>query len=214
MSDMPTPIVANFDNTIDQKSVRFGFRKVKDPQTGVETKRQTVELDKIPVPSVEGVSKILMEGGKGLELLLEAVANVVYDRARDVINEDENITSENFDYSCLSWDAIANLAKEDRRVGISKELWDDFVSNYVEIMPAISGVTLEQTTNAAKIFAAKFNPIKNKKDVIQKLLVRLALFTEHSPRAEEFSDIIEFLNKKAARLIAAKEESLEENLGL
>ena len=209
-----SPIIVNFDNKLDYKSAKFNFRKVKDAETGVETKRATVELDKLPVPSVEGIVAILQTGGKALDLLLEAVAEVIINRARDVINENESLTSENFDYSTCDWNAIANLEKEDRRSGISKETWDDFAVDYVEVMPAVSGTSKEQSANAAKIFVGKFASIKSKKDVISKLKLRLSMYAEHSPRASEFSEVIDFLFKKADKLIAAKEESLEDNLGL
>lgn len=214
MNEQTTPLRVNFDNKLDFKSAKFNFRKVKDAETGVETKRATVELDKLPVPSVEGIVAILETGGKALDLLLEAVQEVVVNRARDVINDSDSITTENFDYSTLDWNAIANLEKEDRRSGISKETWDDFAADYVTVMPAISGTTKEQAANAAKIFAGKFASIKSKKDVIAKLKLRLAVYAEHSPKAAEFAECIDFLFKKADKLIEAKEESLEDNLGL
>lgn len=215
MTDQTTqPILVNFDNKLDYKEVKFNFRKVKDADTGVETKRATVELSKLPVPSVEGIVAILETGGKALDLLLEAVAEVVTNRARDVINENETITSDNFDYSTVDWNAIANLEKEDRRSGISKETWEDFAVDYVEVMPAVSGTSKEQSANAAKIFVGKFASIKSKKDVIGKLKLRLSMYAEHSPRASEFAEVIDFLFKKADKLIQAKEESLEDNLGL
>lgn len=209
-----SPIIVNFDNKLDYKEAKFGFRKVTDKETGVETKRATVELAKIPVPSIEGIVAILETGGKALELLQEAVADVVLSRARDYINENESVTSENFDYAILDWNAIANLEKEDRRSGISKETWEDFAKDYVEIMPAVSSTSSEQCANAAKIFVGKFASIKTKKDVIAKLKLRLAMYAEHSPKASEFAEVIDVLFKKADKLIEAKEVSLEDNLGI
>ena len=214
MTETQAPISVNFDNKLDYKEAKFGFRKVTDKETGVETKRATVELSKVPVPSIEGIVAILEAGGKALELLQEAVAEVVLTRARDFINENEAVTSENFDYSVLDWNAIANLEKEDRRSGISKETWEDFAKDYVEVMPAVSGTSAEQSANAAKIFVGKFASIKTKKDVIGKLKLRLSVYAEHSPKAGEFAEVIELLLKKADKLIEAKEVSLEENLGL
>lgn len=214
MNEQSSTLTVNFNNKLDFKEAKFNFRKQKDEATGVETKRATVELSKLPVPSVEGIVAILETGGKALDLLLEAVSDVVVARARDVINENESITSDNFDYSQCDWNIIANLEKEDRRSGISKETWEDFAVDYVEVMPAISGTTKEQSANAAKIFAGKFASIKSKKDVIAKLKLRLAMYAEHSPKAAEFAECIDFLFKKADKLIQAKEESLEDNLGL
>lgn len=210
----PTPIIVNFDNKLDYKSAKFNFREVADKETGVKTKRQSVELDKLPVPSVEGIIAILETGGKALDLLLEAVENVIIQRARDVINESETVTTDNFPYAQVDWNIIANLEKEDRRSGISKETWEDFAVDYVDVMPSVSGTSKEQCANAAKIFVGKFTSIKSKKDVIAKLKLRLSMYAEHSPRAAEFAEVIDLLLKKADKLIQAKEESLEDNLGL
>lgn len=204
----------NFNKLIDNKSAKFSFRKTKDAETGVETKRATVELDRLPVPSVEGIMEILSTGGKWLELLQEAVQDVVVNRARDVINGSETITSANFDYSTLSWDAIANLEKEDRRSGIAKETWEDFGVDYTEVMPALTGCTKEQAANAAKLFVTKFAQAKHKKSLLEKLKLRLAMYAEHSPKAAEFAECIEFLLVRADKYITAKEESLEDSLGL
>ena len=213
MTENATPIIVNFDNKLDYKEAKFGFRKVTDKETGVETKRNTVELAKIPVPSIEGIVAILEAGGKSLDLLLEAVTEVVLTRARDYINENETVTSENFDYAVLDWNVIANLEKEDRRSGISKETWDDFAKDYVEVMPAVSGATAEQCATAAKIFVTKFAAVKTKKDLIGKLKIRLSMYVEHSPKAGEFAEVVELLLKKADKLIEAKEVSLEDSLG-
>lgn len=214
MNETTTPIIVNFDNKLDYKEAKFSFRSVKDKETGVETKRATVELSKLPVPSVEGVVAILEAGGKQLDLLMEAVTNVILDRARDVINDSEAITSDTFDYATVDWNTIANLEKEDRRSGISKETWEEFATDYVEIMPAVSNASKEQCANAAKIFVGKFASIKSKKDVIEKLKVRLSLYAESSPKSTQFAEVVDFLFKKADKLISAKEESLEDNLGL
>jgi hypothetical protein len=215
MSDTQPTIAANFNNKVDFKSAKFNFRKVKDAETGVETKRPTVELTHLPVPSIEGIVSILESGdAKSMELLLEAVAEVVINRARDVINESESITSENFDYSTCDWTTIANLEKEDRRSGIAKETWEDFAVDYTEVMPAISGSSKEQCANAAKIFVSKFATCKTRKDLLSKLKVRLSMYAEHSPKASEFAECIDFLFKKVEKLIQAKEVSLEETLGL
>lgn len=213
MTENASPIIVNFDNKLDYKEAKFGFRKVTDKETGVETKRNTVELAKIPVPSIEGIVAILEAGGKSLDLLLEAVTEVVLTRARDYINENESVTSENFDYAVLDWNVIANLEKEDRRSGISKETWDDFAKDYVEVMPAVSGATAEQCATAAKIFVTKFAAVKTKKDLIGKLKIRLSMYVEHSSKTSEFAEVVELLLKKADKLIEAKEVSLEDSLG-
>jgi hypothetical protein len=209
------PIAVNFDNKLDYQAVKFNFRSVKDTDTGVVTKRATVELAKLPVPSVEGICAILESGNeKAMSLLLEAVSDVVIARARDVINENETLTSDNFDYSLVDWNTIANLEKEDRRSAIPKEVWDDFQADYITVITSVTTSTKEQAATAAKIFGAKFAPIKTKKDVIGKLKLRLSVYMEHTTRAGDFAEIVELLFKRADVLIAAKEVNLEDSLGL
>lgn len=220
MTETTAPVVApevihvNFDNKLDYKTAKFSFREVTDKDTGVKTKRTPVALDKLPVPSVEGIVAILQAGGKVLDLLLEAVQDVVIARARDVVNESDSITSDNFDYSSCDWNTIATLEKEDRRSAISKDVWEEFATNYIEVMPAVSGASKEQCANVAKILLAKFAPVKTKKDVIGKLKLRLSMFAEHTPRAEEFAECFDVLLKKAEKLLSAEAVSLEDNLGL
>lgn len=215
MNDTTSPITANFDNKVDYHAVKFGFRSIKDKETGVETKRATVELSKLPVPSVEGIVAILEHGNeKSLALLQEAVADVIISRARDIINENESITSDNFDYTLLSWDTIANLEKEDRRSAIPKEVWDEFQADYIAVITSVSSSTKEQAAMSAKIFAGKFAAIKTKKDVIAKLKLRLSMYIEHTSRASDFAEIVELLFKRADALISAAEVNLEDSLGL
>jgi hypothetical protein len=207
-------IKVNFDNKLDYKPTKFSFRETTDKDTGVKTKRNPVELDKLQVPSVEGIVAILGTGGKALELLIEAVSDVVISRARDIVSDNESLTTDNFPYDQCDWNVIANLEKEDRRSGISKEAWEAFASDYIEVMPAVSSTTKEQCANAAKIFVGKFTSIKSKKDVIAKLKLRLSVYADNTAKLAEFADCVDFLMKRADKLIEAKEESLEDNLGL
>ena len=206
-------IVANFDNTVDFISAKFFFKKVIVPETKEEYKRPTVELEKVPVPSIEGIIKILEAGGKQLELLQEAVQDVVISRARELVNEKEDITAENFPYASLSWEIIATLPKAERRGGgISKETWEEFAKDYIAVMPAITGKDAEKIGNAAKLLLNKFNAIKTNKQVIGYLRDQLALYLNGSPSAETYKDCVEFLDSKAEVLLAADEATLLANL--
>lgn len=210
-------IKAAFNNKVDVRETSFGFRKVAilddaGKETGEYNKRPNVVLN-IPYPSVEGIIAILEAGGKQLELLQEAVYDIVAGRARQVINDDENITSDNFDLTSLAWEIIANLPKAERRGGgISKETWDEFLKDYIAVMPSVTGKTLDQVKNAAKLFAAKFNPIKTNKKVITVLKGQLDIWLNNSARAEEFTECYEFLTNKADNLLSQDEAKLLENL--
>lgn len=206
-------VQAKFDNKVDVQEVKFSFRTVKDDKTGIEFKRPTLILP-IPKPSIEGIVAIL-EGGdaKQQELLLEAVADVVISRARDLVNEKEDITAEDFPYSQLTWEAIAALPKAERRGGgIPKEVWEDFIKDYITVMPSLTGKTADKVENAARNFANKFAAIKTNKKVLSLLVDQLGIYTNGSPNAEQYLECIKFLTEKADKLMNISEEELLANL--
>jgi hypothetical protein len=213
MTETQTPVEANFDNKVDTATAKFNFRAVADETTGVKTKRDTIELS-YARPSIEGLVNIFNSGGKGLALLMEAVDDVIVSRIRDVLTENPGMTAETFDHSQITWDTISNLEKEDRRSGIDKETWEAFGADYIETITSITKTTKEQAAYAAKIFLTKFAGLKNKKDTISKLVVRLSMYAEASANAEKFAECVDVLMKRADKLISAVEESLESNLGL
>lgn len=203
-----TAIKANFDNKVDVKEVKFHFKKQKDEATGLESKRPTVELS-LPVPSVEGIIAILEAGGKQLELLQEAVADVIFSRARELVNEKEDITQDNFPMAEMSWEKIANLPKAERRGGgIAKELWEEFAKDYIAVMPGVTGKTADQVGNAAKIFLNKFAAVKTNKPVLKLLKDQLGLYITNSPNAEQYTECVEFLTNKADALLNMSDADL------
>lgn len=211
-------IKSKFNNLVDIKETNFHFRKVKnevkDPDTGkvtgtIETKRPTVALP-IPVPSLEGIIDILGAGeGKGVDLLLEAVAAVILEQAREYVNEHEDVNEANFPYEKMSWDNIANLPKAERRGGgISKEVWEDFGKDYVEVMPSVTGKKKESVELAAKVFVSKFAGNTTNKPVLRLLRDQLALYTNNTTQGEQFAPCIEFLSDKLEKLINTDETNL------
>lgn len=208
----PEPITANFNNQVDAKEFKFNFKKVRDENTGLETKRPSVELT-LPVPSVEGIIAILETGGKSLELLLESVTDVIASRAREIVNEKEDINQANFPFDQLAWEVIANLPKAERRGGgISKDTWEDFSKDYILVMPTVTGKTAEQVGNAAKILLNKFNAVKTNKPVLKMLKAQLGLYASNSPSADMYVDCISFLLDKAEALINMDDATLLANL--
>ena len=209
---MNDQIQANFDNTVDVKEYKFHFKTVKDKDSGIETKRPTIEL-KLPVPSVEGIIKILEAGGKQLELLQLAVGDIIVAQARSLLSDNENMTVENFPVGQCTWEFIANMPEAEKRGrGIPKEVWEEFAADYIEVMPAITGKTAEQVALAAKLFLNKFQQVKTNKPVIGKLREQLAIYANNSKQAENYADCIKFLDDKANDLLEADETALLANL--
>ena len=202
-------IKAKHNNLVDIREQNFGFRTVKDAKTGIETKRATVSLP-VPVPSIEGIVEILSKGpGKEVDLLLEAVANVILEQAREYINENEGVNADNFPYEMLSWETIANLPKAERRGGgISKELWEDFAKDYVDVMPAVTGKKKESVEMAAKVFVAKFAGATTNKPVLKLLQQQLAVYASSTTQGEQLAPCIEFLMNKVEKLLNTDETNL------
>lgn len=211
-SPMLHKVKATFDNKVDVQEVNFSFRKVLDEKTGLEYKRPTITLP-VPKPSVEGLVAIFEAGGAGLTLLLEAAADVVISRARELINENEDITAENFKYEELLWDKIAALPKAERRGGgISKDTWEEFIKDYVAVMPGLTGKTAEKVENAARNFANKFAAVKTNKKVLSLLVDQLGIYTTGAPNAEQYIECLNFLDEKASKLLNMSEEDMLANL--
>ena len=213
----PVGIQANHNPLVDIKEVNFGFRKTKDEETGVETKRPNV-TGKIQVPSVEGIVKILETGGKELELLQSAVESVLTDYARQLLADDTNITSENFPSDQITWEVVANLPETDRKGrGIAKEVWEDFIKSYMETMPALIGKPVDVVKKQASILAAKFQPLKNhekKNEILPKFVEMLSIYTSNAADAEQFAAPIEFLIQKAEAFMNQEQSTdLASNLG-
>ena len=207
-----TNVQANFDNTIDKVAVKFNFRRVKDEATGLETKRPSVELE-LPLLSVEGIIQAFQAGGKQLELIVEAVRDVQISRARELVNEKEDVTADNFPYAELGWEKIANLPKAERRGGgIPKETWEEFAKDYIAVMPSATGKSIEQVTNASKILLNKFQAIKTNKIVLAMLKDQIGIYTNTSPNAEQYSECINFLVEKAETFLSLDDAALLANL--
>lgn len=210
-------INANHNPLVDMKEFTFGFRKTTDAETGVTSKRDSV-VTKLAIPSVEGLVAILNNGGKGLDLLLSAAENVITDYAKSLLADDPKITSETFPVDSVLWDTIANLPDTDRRGrGIPKEVWEDFIKSYIEIMPQVTGKSVDVIKKQASILAQKFQPLKNhekKADLLPKFVEMLSLYVNGAPDAEQFQAPIEFLMKKAEQFLNEDQQTdLAENLG-
>lgn len=218
MAALMENVKVNYDFNVLVKPVAFNFKKSKDKLTGIETVRKPIELA-VPYPSMEGIVAILEAGGKGLELLVEAMETVVNTAARDILSEDAHVGTENainaanFPVEKLSWEFIANLPKAQRRGGgIPKETWEDFAKDYIEVMPSITGKTMDQVVAASKLLLAKLGPVRTNEPVLTLLQQQLALYVEHSPSVEDYAECVAFLSQKAETFLNTSPEELLANL--
>jgi hypothetical protein len=203
-----TEVTANFDKNVDVKDFSFHFKKDK-----LGNKRPSVEL-KLPVPSVEGIVAILEKGGKELELLQDAIYDVIRSQAAAIVSDDEKASQTTFDVSKILWTTIANMPKADRRSSaIDAAVWEAFAKDYIEVMPGVTGKSAEAVTNATVVYLKKFSIVKTNKDVISKLKDQLGLYLEHSKNADQFAEILDLLVSKADSYLSANDvELLVQNL--
>ena len=192
--------------TFEEKEFSFRFRKDKD--TGMQ--RASIKTN-LQVPNVDGLIEIIYGGvkedgslSKELELLFESMTDTIRLAATELINNDLNITSENFPVAKLTWKAIAEQDRTDRRsVSIPDELWKGFVDDYVSIMPAIANKTKEQAGNAAQVFVRKLLDIKSNKPYLNMLRDQFTIYCNATKNGEQFSEIIDLLNRKFKNYIEA-----------
>jgi hypothetical protein len=197
--NVPQEIHVNADKTVDFQKASFRFKKDKMGNT-----RPKVELDNLPVPSYEGIVQILENGGKELELLRDAMYDVVRGVVSEWVAADEGNTKEKFNPADFSWAKIATMPKEDRRSSqIPDETWKAFAEEYIEVMPGATGKSKEAVANAVEVYLKKFSIVKTNKPVLTKLKEQLGIFMEVTKKGDDFQDILDLLLKRLDTYLAA-----------
>jgi hypothetical protein len=190
-------ITPNVDKNVDVKDFSFRFKKDK-----LGNKRSNLEL-KGPVPSVEGLVSIIEKGGKGLELVFDCMYDTIRAQIYEKVSENESFSQDNFPWDSVSWEAIANMPKEDRRSStIAAEVWEAFAKDYISVMPGLTGKSEDAVTNATIVYLKKFAQIKTDKKSLGKLKEQLGLYAE-TPNAEQFSDVLDLLVRRVDSYLAA-----------
>lgn len=208
-AQVPREIHVNADKTVDFVKASFRFKKDK-----LGNKRENVELDNLPLPSYEGIVGILEKGGKELELLRDAMYDVVRGVVSDWVGADDKNTAKTFDPAQWTWEKIANMPKEDRRsVTIPEEVWKAFAEDYLNVMPGATGKSKEAVANAVEVYLKKFSIVKTNKPVLQKLKEQLGIYMETSKNAENYEEILELLTRRLDTYLAADDvQALISNL--
>jgi hypothetical protein len=203
---MNTAVTANTDPLIELRDFTFRFKK-----DGLGNKRQNVEL-RVPVPSAEGLAAILTDGGKPLELLIDIAADFVRTQVASYVGDTEEVNQENFPTDKFGFAYLANLPKEDRRsAAIAKEVWEEFAKDYILVMPARTGKSVDAVTNAADLFIKKLTPAKTNKKVINKLKEQISIYAE-TENAERFEEVLSFLVRRADAYLAADDVVITDDM--
>jgi hypothetical protein len=218
MSEGQVKILANVDQNHVVKDFKFGFRTIKDEETGISSKRPDIEI-KLPVLGINGIIAILESGDeKQQQLLLQAVEDQYTGFIKATLADDQAINTDNFPFDKFTWEAMANEPPSERRGrGIAKEIWEAFIKSYIAIMPGLTGKTADQVKKQAAILGQKLQPLKNHEDkekILPKFKEALTIYTNSAPDAEQYEECITFLNKKVDDYLNAdKNADLGANLG-
>ena len=187
---------------------KFSFKKDE-----LGNKRDTVELQ-LPKPTFDGILAAL-EVEKQAQYIIDCVfADQVFQAKLQVGHETNPVNKqEDLDISKLTIDAIANLPPSERKgAGIAKEVWKQFAEDYIAIMPSLQGKSVENVTNAAKIFVARMQPCKTNKPVLSRLKDYLNLYFTKTTIQEDMQEVYTFLNEKIEAFLKLDEATLLQNL--
>jgi hypothetical protein len=179
-------------------------------------KRPSVDA-KLPSLDTHGLLSILEKGGQGAQFLMSIANGQFYEVARSKINDllndnslvvitPETITSFDYDWGSM---AAAYLEAEAsaRATGVSKETYEEFVSDYVEVMlRELPENGEDKIKNAAEHLKLRFQKCRSNKAMVGKLRDYLALWYAATKRQEEFSKLYKTLDDRAAVLLTTNDE--------
>ncbi len=208
MNDQTIAVPAGVGNYA-AKEIKFNFRENKE----LGTKRPSVTLA-VNFLTLQGLVAILESGDeKQINLVLETLQTPILDQCRAQVDENETISQESLDATKLSWEAISKLEPTARRGGgIPKETWEAFVKDYIEVMPAATGLKKEHVERAATLLGNKLASIKGNKPVLKFIRAQLDTWFTSTAKTEEFVDCYEFLVNKADTMLKADDATLLANL--
>lgn len=209
-------------NLVAMTEVSFAFRstsvydadgkEVKNPDGSTKKFKRPTLTAKLPLLTSAGLMAALQAGDKTTDLILEAANQIIIDRQRGLINEkidsDPSIVLDSsvINPNDLQLYIIANLPKSERGAGISKEAWAGFVADYKAVMatPEATDQMPDKKPRSPEILekqgillAGKFNQVRSRKDVVEKMDNYLDIWVQLSPNAEEHQACYEFLKGKA-----------------
>lgn len=190
-------------SNVTKLKASYNFRTQKD--TNYKRPQVVVEFD---VPTAEGLV-VLLQGDdeKVRNLLTDTIANLLTSHVRTYVDDDLEFDQAKLDALVaegkISLEAIANLPKSERN-SIGKEDLEQFRTDYVEFMPAITGKDIDKVKLAAEMMVQRFKPVAGKQDVLEVLAGQLAVFADKAPEeaVERNLRVISYLADKAQELMS------------
>ena len=190
-------------SNVTKLEASYNFRTQKD--TNYKRPQVVVEFD---VPTAEGLVALLQgDDEKVRNLLTDTIANLLTSHVRTYVDADLEFDQAKLDALVaegkISLEAIANLPKSERN-SIGKEDLEQFRTDYVEFMPAITGKDIDKVKLAAEMLVQRFKPVAGKQDVLEVLAGQLAVFADKAPEeaVERNLRVISYLADKAQELMS------------
>lgn len=186
-----------------QKELTVSFRKNKE--TGEQ--RSSVELV-LPVPNQEGVAALLMsEDPKVSGFIVDLVESALSDYARKLVGDDLEFNQAKLDALIaegkFNIETLATLPRSERN-SIGKEDLEAFAKDYVVIMPAVTGKSVESVQTAAGLFMERFKRCAGQNDVLNVLKTRLGQFMENADAEtmQKHERVLSYLAGKVDELLS------------
>lgn len=195
---------------MQQSNQSFYFRE--DKETGI--KRDTVEVA-VPQLEVADVLELLNddENTSVHAWILDGINSQIVTAARKQVDSNpEFVTDSALDLDKLDVSYLASMPKSTRGLGLTKEDWDAFTTDYIEVMVTAIGKEPEKAEKAAQLLKGKFNAVKSNKAVIETLVSLLSQWFTTTPNAGNFTTIYEYLTQRADTLINEPEKDLSDFL--
>lgn len=153
--------------------------------------------------------------GKYQNYVLDLIGVQVFNAMKAQVGDEENPVNRQEDLKVenVTLDALVNQPASVRRGnGISKEIWEAFGKDYLAVMPAATGKSIERISNQVKLLVGKFAACKTQKKVIKKLQDELEVYVSTTTELESYADCVEFLMTKSNDLLNMTEETMLESL--
>lgn len=221
---VPTPI--NEFVTMNKTLFHFKTTKVKDAEgkeIGDSKKHPSVGIY-LPVPKVSRLQEFLADPAKyakEVDLLLGAVSNIVFQVARDQINEfreanpDGTVTPATVDYNKLDFTAIANMPKSERGSYVpAEEDVKAFLASYLEVMPAATNKAADKIQKHVDIIATGFKKQRAQKDMLEFFRDMFAVYigAVNESTVEDHFDVIEYYQNRLERMLKVEEKVTMDDL--
>lgn len=204
--------------------VSYGFRAETEEKINEKGEVVKVKLPKranvklaLPFITFDGLVSGISEGDNAEKVrnwVISLVNDAVVAQGREQVSDSEkpvNFQSE-LDVSKLTMEAIAMLPKSERGgAGISKESWKEFAEDYTMVMVA-QQIKPEAVGKAVDLLVRKLAPCKTNKKALAKLANYINVWFANSSKAEELTDVYEYLKGKAEQYLTADDEALAEAL--